>query len=276
MSNKSTIEWTDKTLNPVRGCTRVSPGCAECYFHREVERLKHNPNGSYANGVRPTFHPDVLRKLEEDREPSRYFVGSMSDWLHEEFPDEVVFTLLDALRRADHHWYFLLTKRSERLASLGPYLDWPDHVIACVSVESGAYLHRIEHLRASGAKRMGVSFEPLLGRVPLNTPEGRRLVRGLDHAIVGGETAKPNKVRRMHGEWAREIRDVCLEEGVPFCFKQWGSVDEEGAYVGKKKAGRSLDGRFHDDLPRGCAEHLERARLIVVSNRLRRPQDVAA
>src|SRR5690606_12082614 len=126
------------------GCTPVSPGCFNCYMTREVmRRLRHNPSGAYANGTAVTLHIDVLDQLAKDREPSRYFVGSMSDWLHEDVPDEAVVALVDALRRNDHHWYFLLTKRSERLAELGPHLGFPDHVIACVSVESEKQLYRI-------------------------------------------------------------------------------------------------------------------------------------
>src|SRR5690606_6390720 len=105
--------------------------CANCYMHELVEtRLRHNGSGAYENGAAVTLHLDVLDDLAKDREPSRYFICSMSDWLHEDVPDEAVFTLFDALCRNDHHWYFLLTKRAERLAELGPYLDWPGHVIA--------------------------------------------------------------------------------------------------------------------------------------------------
>ncbi|MEP0547479.1 MAG: DUF5131 family protein [Rhodothermales bacterium] len=272
MSNLSAIEWTDKTLNPIRGCSRVSPGCLNCYMFDAVEtRLRHNPSGAYANGTAVTLHLDVLDHLGRDREPSRYFICSMSDWLHEDVPDEAVVALVDALRRHDHHWYFLLTKRAERLAELGPYLAWPDHVIACVSVESEEQVHRIDLLRACGAKRIGVSAEPLIGRLPLGTEAARaRYIRGLDYVIVGGETAPEGKVRPMAKAWATGVRDACLAEGVPFHFKQWGDVDEHGDYVGHKKAGRLLGGRTHDDLARGCAEHLERARLLAAAGSTRR------
>lgn len=272
MSNLSPIEWTDKSINHIRGCTRASPGCMNCYMLTAVEsRLRHNPRGAYANGTAVTVHPEVLAGLERDLHPSRYFVCSMSDWLHADVVDEECVVLVETLRRVDWHWYFLLTKRSERLAELGPHLHIPDHVAVCVSVESAKQLRRIDHLRACGAKRIGVSFEPLIGRIPLDTEEARaRYIRGLDFVIVGGERAAKEKVRPMEKAWAREIRDACDAEGVPFHFKQWGDVDEHGDYVGHAKAGRLLDGRTHDDLARGCAEHLAWARLAVAKKRRRR------
>lgn len=252
--------WWDETASAFRGCTRVSPGCANCWCLEMIEsRLRHQAHGAYTGHVGPTYVPHVLDEIARDRQPKRYFTPSMSDPFHEAYTDEVVLAFFDALRRADQHWYFVLTKRSERLASLGPHIAWSDHIMAVVSVEDERYLHRLDDLRACGAKRIGASFEPLIGRIPLTTPAERSVLRGLDFAIVGGETADEDKVRPMRPEWAREVVEACVDTGVPVFFKQWGDVNASGDYVGRKKAGRLLDGRTYDDLPRGCAEHLARA-----------------
>lgn len=265
--------WWDKTHNPFRGCDRVSAGCLHCWCLTLIDtRLQHQDNSPYSDsGPNATFHPEALKAYARDLQPKRWFTPSMSDPFHIAFADEAILTFFDALRRNDHHYFIVLTKRSERLVELGPYIDWPENVLMIVSVEDERYLHRIDDLRTSGAKRIGVSFEPLIGRIPLDTEEARRrYISGLDYVIVGGETAPEDTIRPMEKAWATEIYDACSAEGVPFFFKQWGDVDEHGNYVGRKKAGRFLDGRTHDDLARGCAEHLDRARLKVSAGRARR------
>ena len=263
--------WWDKTNNPFRGCTNVSEGCRNCWALADIEgRLRHQIAGAYTDLAGPTFVPAALDALWRDLVPKRYFVPSMSDPLHDAFDDATFFSYFDALVVANWHYYFVLTKRADRLAQIGPYLDWPDHVIAVVSVESQKYVGRIERLIESGAKRKGLSVEPLIGHVDVKSSGVRDLVRELDYVIVGGETAPQSKVRPMRPEWAREWRDVCGEEGVPFMFKQHGDVDEHGVYVGRSKAGRLLDGRTHDDLPRGCLDHLVRAQAIAAAEKLRR------
>lgn len=276
MIEKHTFDhkWWDKTHNPQRGCTRVSPGCANCWMHELVEaRLSHQIDGAYSDFENDTvvFVPEALKAYARDLTPKRYFTPSMSDPFHEGFSDEMVLTFFDALTRANWHWYFVLTKRSDRLASFGQHLNWPDHIMGVVSVEDEKRLYRIDHLRTCGAKRIGVSFEPVIGRIPVSSPELRkRYIRGLDYAIVGGESADENDVRPMDPAWARELVDACLEEDVPVFFKQWGSVAENGLYLGRERAGRLLDGRTYDALPRGCAEHLERAQVLAAVERIRR------
>ena len=276
MIEKHTFDhkWWDKTHNPFRGCTRFSPGCFHCWMHELIEaRLGHQIDGAYSDFENDTvvFVPEALKAYARDLTPKRYFTPSMSDPFHEGFTDEMVLSFFEALFHANWHWYFVLTKRSERLASFGQHLNWPNHVMAVVSVEDEKRLHRIDHLRACGAKRIGVSFEPLIERLPVSTPEMReRYIRGLDYAIIGGESADDDEVRPMDPAWARELVEACLEEDVPVFFKQWGSVDQHGAYLGRKRAGRLLDGRTHDDLPRGCAEHLGQAQALAAAEKIQR------
>lgn len=261
--------WWDKTHNPFRGCRKTSPGCVNCWALADIDnRLQHRIGGVYNGLTGPTFFPEELAAYARDLQPKRYFTPSMSDAFLDDFADEQVFTFFEALQAASWHYYFVLTKRSERLAQLGPHLPWGEHVIAVVSVEDEKRMRRIEHLQECGATRKGVSFEPVVGRVPLR--DHGDLVRGLDYAIVGGETADRDEVRPMDPEWAIEIVEVCLEEGVPVFFKQWGDVDPYGDYVGRKAAGRQLDGRTYDALPLGCADHLKRGVTLAEIERIRR------
>lgn len=271
--------WWDVTHNPFRGCSKVSPGCANCWALRDIEeRMRHNPNGAYNGHTGPVFVPETLNAFARDLQPKRYFTPSVSDPYHEAFTDEQILAYFEAMNAAPWHWYFSLTKRSERLAQLGPYLPWREGICAVVSVETAEQLDRIEHLQACGAVRKGVSFEPIIDRVPLRTAENRALIQGLDYAIVGGETGPIEKIRPMKEKWAMEVIEVCLEEGVPVFGKQVGDVafheyDEEfdpAYYVGRKKAGRLFGGRTYDDLPLGCAEHLSRGVVLAEAERLRR------
>jgi len=236
------------------------------------KRLEHQQDGVYAHHTGVSFHPEVLGQWYRDLQPKRYFTPSMSDPFHDGFTDEMIFTFFDTLRKCNWHYFIVPTKRAERLAELGPFIDWPEHLIMVVSVENARYLHRIELLRRSGAKRIGVSFEPLIGRIPLSTPEERAAIRGLDYVITGGETARRGQARWMRPEWVREIRDACLEEGVPYFHKQQGNIDEHGNYVGRQKMGRLLDGRTHDDRPRGFEETMAQLRVQAEAERLRRRQ----
>jgi len=271
-TNTSKGWWWDQTLNSHRGCDRVSAGCANCWCLNLIgERLSKNPTAAYANGPRPTYHPEVLDQLRRDLQPKRYFTPSTSDPLHEQFSYSLFISFIERLGQVPWHYFIVLTKRADRLAEIGPYVAWPENVLMVVSVEDERYLHRIDILRACGASNIGVSFEPLIGRVPLDTEDARRrYIRDLDFTIVGGETAEETKCRPMEVEWARELYRACIAEGVPFFFKQWGDIDVQGNYVGKKKAGRLLDGRTHDDLPRGCVEHFLRAQFLVQVEKKRR------
>ena len=235
MAAASRIEWTECTWNPVTGCTKVSPGCAHCYAERMARRLKAMGQPSYANGFRVAVHPHLVALPLAWKQPQMVFVNSMSDLFHEEVPEEFIQRVFAAMRRANWHTYQVLTKRSKRLLEMDRDIEWPDNVWMGVSVENADYLYRIDDLRATGAKVKFLSLEPLLGPLP-DLDLG-----GIDWVIVGGESGPG--ARPMHAEWVREIRDLCLDAGVPFFFKQWGGVN-------KKRAGRDLDGRTWSEMPR--------------------------
>ncbi len=234
MAVGSKIEWTDATWNPVTGCNKVSPGCKLCYAERMAKRLKSAGMFKYRNGFEVTWHPDALEIPLRWRKPRTIFVNSMSDLFHHEIPDHFVHDVFGVMDRAYWHQYQVLTKRPERVLDLGDQLLWRPQTLLGVSIESDQYLNRIDMLRESGAATKFLSLEPLLGPLPsLN-------LDGIDWVIVGGESGPG--ARPMEAKWVRDIRDQCLEAGVPFYFKQWGGVF-------KKRNGRELDGRTWDEMP---------------------------
>jgi len=234
MAIKSSIEWTESTWNPLTGCTKVSLGCKNCYAEQMARRLKAMGSPNYANGFQLTFHDDVLSAPLRWKKPRMVFVNSMSDLFHENVPLEFIRRVFDIMKRGAHHQFQILTKRAGRLMELNSSLVWPDNVWMGVTVESAAYVGRIQCLRRTGAKVKFLSLEPLLG------PVTNLDLTGIDWVIVGGESG--HRARPMSPEWVIAIRDQCLEEGVPFFFKQWGGRS-------KKKAGRTLDGRTWDQMP---------------------------
>jgi protein gp37 len=234
MATNSHIEWTDATWNPVTGCTKISPGCKHCYAERLANRLQAMKQANYRNGFKLTLQPQMLELPLKWHSPKRIFVNSMSDLFHEDVPTEYIKQVFDIMRRAAWHQYQVLTKRSERLRDLGKELKWAPQIWMGVSVENEKYVSRIDDLRKSGAHVKFLSLEPLLG------PLSNLNLRGIDWAIVGGESGPG--ARPIDAEWVTEIRDQCLCAGVPFFFKQWGGVQ-------KKRTGRTLEGRTWDEMP---------------------------
>ena len=239
MSDHSTIEWTDATWNPVRGCTKISPGCKHCYAETFAERFRGVPGHPYERGFDLRLVPEKLAEPLRWPRPRTVFVNSMSDLFHEGVPDEYIEAVVGVMRTADWHTYQVLTKRSERLrdlllTKLGDSSGSP-HIWWGVSVEDRRFgLPRIEHLRSATARTRFLSVEPLLedlGPIDLD---------GIDWVIVGGESG--HGARMMDPDWVRSIRDQCRSAGVPFFFKQWGGPN-------KKIAGRDLDGLIHDEIP---------------------------
>jgi len=234
MANRSSIEWTGSTWNPLTGCTKVSPGCKHCYAERMARRLKAMGQPNYANGFRLTMHEHVLERPLEWKKPQMIFVNSMSDLFHQDVPLDFIERVFDVMRRATWHTFQVLTKRSRRLYALNCEIDWPANVWMGVSVENSDYAFRIDHLRQTDARVKFLSLEPLLGPLPaLN-------LCGIDWVIVGGESGPG--ARPMKEEWVSDIRDQCLASDVPFFFKQWGGVH-------KKRNGRMLQGRTWDEIP---------------------------
>ena len=234
MASKSAIEWTESAWNPITGCTKISTGCKNCYAERMARRLHAMGQKNYRNGFKLTCHPESLDLPLRWKRPQIIFVNSMSDLFHEDVPLEFIQDVFTTMRQADHHLFQVLTKRAERLTDLSPVLDWPENVWMGVTVESYDYRNRIDSLRAIGAGIKFLSLEPLLDDL------GELDLFGIDWVIVGGESGPG--ARHMSVDWVRGIRDQCLEQQVPFFFKQWGGVH-------KKKAGRILDGRTWDQMP---------------------------
>ncbi|OFW05333.1 MAG: hypothetical protein A3G20_00565 [Acidobacteria bacterium RIFCSPLOWO2_12_FULL_59_11] len=234
MGEKSSIEWTDSTWNPITGCTKISPGCKHCYAERMALRLQAMGQWNYRNGFRLTLHENVLEAPLKWRKPQLIFVNSMSDLFHKEVPLDFIQKIFEVIRQAYWHRFQILTKRSERLADCSPWICWPPNVWMGVSVENQDYTFRIEHLRVSGAKVKFLSLEPLLGPLP------NLDLRGIDWVIVGGESGPQS--RPMKKSWVLDIRNQCDIAGVPFFFKQWGGWN-------KKASGRNLDGRTYDEMP---------------------------
>lgn len=235
MATKSAIEWTESTWNPVTGCNKVSPGCKHCYAERLAERLQAMGQPNYANGFKLTLQPQMLALPLSWKKPQTIFVNSMSDLFHKDVPLEYIQRVFDVMHKADWHQYQILTKRSERLLELDPFLDWGPHIWMGVSVENSNYTFRIDHLRATRGHVKFLSLEPLLG--PLENLN----LKGIHWAIVGGESGPG--ARPMKPEWVTRIRNQCRDAGVPFFFKQWGGVN-------KKKTGRKLEGKTWDEMPR--------------------------
>lgn len=240
VSDHSAIEWTDATWNPVTGCTQVSPGCAHCYAKTFAERFRGVPGHPYEQGFDLKLWPSRIEQPARWKTPRRVFVNSMSDLFHDFVPDEYIVRVFDAMAATPRHQFQVLTKRPERAAAIAPLLRWSSNVWLGVSVENQRWSQRVDVLREIPAVVRFLSCEPLLGGLELN-------LDGIGWVIAGGESGP--RARPMNIEWARSLRDSCRRVHVPFFFKQWGAHDVNGRRVGKKVAGRVLDGRTWDEFP---------------------------
>ncbi len=234
MGQKSTIEWTGSTWNPITGCVKISPGCMHCYAERMAKRLQLMGQPNYANGFKLALHEHALELPLKWKKPQTIFVNSMSDLFLKDVPGEFIKRVFDVMGRAPQHTFQVLTKRADRLHALSSELTWRPNIWMGVTVENSDYTHRIDHLRQTGAYLKFLSIEPLLGPIP------HLYLDGIDWVIVGGESGPG--ARPMRPEWVMDIRNQCKKAGVPFFFKQWGGVR-------KKKAGRELEGRTWDEMP---------------------------
>lgn len=232
---QSAIEWTDSTWNPVTGCDKISPGCKFCYAERLAGRLRAMGQKNYANGFNLTLQPHMLELPLKWKKPQTIFVNSMSDLFHADIPTEYILSVFDVMKRAHRHRFQVLTKRADRLEELDGVIDWPENIWMGVSVETEAYTFRIDHLRRTRAKTKFLSLEPLIG------PLGGLDLSLIDWVIVGGESGPG--ARPMDPAWVIDIRDQCRSANTPFFFKQWGGVN-------KKRAGRVLEGRTWDEMPK--------------------------
>ncbi|MDJ0403930.1 phage Gp37/Gp68 family protein [Rhodococcus erythropolis] len=315
MSDKTGIEWTDATWNPVTGCTKVSPGCDNCYAETFSERFRGTPGHYFEGGFDIQLRPDKLDQPLRWKRPRRIFVNSMSDLFHKDVPDEYIAKVFAVMALAPQHTFQILTKRHARMRSLLNAGDFQtavaEHMLAMtdeerlpdvgdplplpnvwlgVSTEDQKWADlRIPALLETPAAVRFISAEPLLGPINLEMLAGKTLGwnalddesiahPALDWVIVGGESGR--NARPMHPAWATSLRDQCAHAEVPFLFKQWGEwvpgiLDfgsrtgkvgigfrsapyVDGRYwgefasmsrVGKKSAGRELDGRTWDEYP---------------------------
>jgi len=239
MSEKSKIEWTDATWNPVRGCTKISPGCKHCYAEAFAERFRGVKGHPYERGFDLRLVPSKLEEPLRWRAPRMIFVNSMSDLFHEGVPDPYIEQVASVMSEASWHTYQVLTKRSLRMHDM----LWSrlraaaqlSHIWWGVSVEDRKYgVPRIGHLRSAPASVRFLSIEPLLEDL------GVLDLDGIHWVIVGGESGYG--ARPMREDWVLSIRDQCASAGVAFFFKQWGGHR-------KSKTGRLLAGRTYDELP---------------------------
>ena len=270
MSAISAIEWTDATWNPVRGCTKITPGCDHCYAETFAERFRGVPGHPYEQGFDLKLIPEKLAEPLRWKTPKMIFVNSMSDLFHKDVPDSYVEAVAHVMEQANWHTYQVLTKRSSRLRDMLKtglqFAAGLRHIWWGVSVEDRAHgLVRINHLQQAPAAVRFLSIEPLLEDL------GEVDLEGIHWVIVGGESGAG--ARPMQKEWVLSIRDQCERAQVPFFFKQWGGVR-------KSKAGRTLDGRTYDDRPLveplPVAEPSRRLAMIAEVERLYRPVETAS
>ncbi|HEY2209661.1 MAG TPA: phage Gp37/Gp68 family protein [Gaiellaceae bacterium] len=236
-ADRSAIEWTESTWNPVTGCSKVSPGCAHCYAETLSRRFGWSrsawtPANAATNVI---LHPERLTTPLRWRRPRMIFVNSMSDLFHELVPLSFIEEVFTVMASARWHTFQVLTKRAERLAELAPMLDWPANVWMGVSIENNRWAHRADYLREVPAAVRFISAEPLLG--PLDQLE----LDGIDWLIAGGESGPRH--RTVEPIWVIGLRDRCEADGVAFFLKQWGGRTP-------KSGGRELDGRTWDEMPK--------------------------
>lgn len=252
------IEWTDATWNPTTGCTKISPGCANCYIER-TPPMRMAGRKFEGGKIAIELHEDRLETPMRWREPKRIFVNSMSDLFHEDVPYEYIDRVLAVAAITQRHTYQVLTKRIERMREYfgeNDGLTTPlriEHQCQLLSGKQGAWAQglikwplpnvwlggsvedkqrfdeRVSLLRQVPAAVRFLSCEPLLGPLEFSdagrrsdaiSQLGRKALDGIDWVIVGGESGP--KARPMHPDWVRSIRDQCQALGVPFFFKQWG------------------------------------------------------
>ena len=245
MADKSAIEWTDATWNPVTGCTKISAGCDNCYAERFSERFRGVPGHPFETGFDLTLRLERVRQPIAWRLPRMIFVNSMSDLFHKSVPVDFIARVFDTMEEAHWHTFQVLTKRSSLLRD---FLRrrygrgrGPTHIWCGVSVEDGTKLSRVRHLREAPAGMRFLSVEPLIG------PVGCLDLSGIDWVIVGGESGP--RARPMDPSWVRDVRDQCVNAGVAFFFKQWGGFRP-------KSGGRALDGQEWNEFPQTCPTSL--------------------
>lgn len=235
------IEWTDKTWNPITGCTQISSGCMNCYAKTMSARLKAMGVKKYTDGFSLRLHEDILDEPLRWKKPHNVFVCSMSDLFHERVPDLFIEKVLTTIEITPHHNYQLLTKRAERMKYFFSSRRIPKNVWLGVTVEARSTKNRIDCLRDLDASIKFLSCEPLLENL-----ESMNL-SGIDWVIVGGESGP--KARPMEPSWVMSIKEQAERNGVAFFFKQWGTWGSDGIKRNKKANGKMINGRIYQEMP---------------------------
>lgn len=219
MAEKSKIEWTESTWNPVTGCTKISEGCQHCYAERMARRLYAMGQEKYKNCFMVTMHEDCLDEPLSWKKPQIIFVCSMSDLFHKDVPDEFIIKVFEVMNKAYWHTFQVLTKRAERLEQIAPKLSWTKNIWLGVTVESDNQKKRIPYLIRTPAHIKYLSIEPMITEIKELSLEN------INWVIVGGESGPG--ARPIQEDWVTSIRDNCIAHEVPFFFKQWGGVNKK-------------------------------------------------
>ena len=235
------IEWTDKTWNPITGCSKKSTGCQHCYAEVMSRRLKAMGLSKYANGFSVTLHYELINEPYKWKQSHNIFVCSMSDIFHEDVPFDFVDNMLDVIRKTDQHRYQILTKRAERMAEYFETREIPDNVWLGVTVEAQSSRFRIDYLRNLQASVKFLSCEPLVEDL------GELDLTGIDWVIVGGESGP--HARPMQEDWVLKVRKQVEEQKARFFFKQWGTWGADGIKRNKHANGKLLKGEVIQEMP---------------------------
>ncbi|MFA5833910.1 MAG: phage Gp37/Gp68 family protein [Bacteroidota bacterium] len=229
------IQVLGEPWNPATGCTKISPGCKNCYAEAWAHRLHGMNNIRYVNGFKLTTHPPLVDLPRKIKKSQVYFVNSMSNLFHKDIPLDFIQAVFKTMNESPQHTFQILTKRSTRLKEVASEIDWPDNVWMGVSVENRKTIGRIKELKSIPAKVKFISFEPLIGDI------GRVSLSGIDWVIVGGESGPG--ARPMEKAWLLSLLKKCRKSKSAFFFKQWGGVR-------KDLTGRRLNGRIYNEMPK--------------------------
>ena len=235
------IEWTDKTWNPITGCTKISAGCANCYAEIMSKRLQAMKQDKYKNGFILTMHNNVLDEPIKWKKPHTIFVCSMSDLFHENVPFSFIDKVVETIKSTPQHNYQILTKRANRMAEYFSDKIIPKNAWLGVTVDIACSKSRIDFLRNLNAPIKFLSCEPLLEDL------GDMNLDGIDWVIVGGESGA--KARPMKEEWVQSIKVQTEKQGSAFFFKQWGTWGSDGIKRNKKANGKLINGKVYQAMP---------------------------
>lgn len=235
------IEWTDKTWNPITGCTKFSAGCQNCYAEVMARRLQAMGQEKYKKGFTLTLHEDSLQEPMLWKKPHTIFVCSMSDLFHKDVSFDFIDKVMNIIKQTPHHRYQILTKRAERMKEYFSNRENPKNVWLGVTVENKMSKSRIDVLRTLNAPIRFLSCEPLLedlGVIDLGN---------IDWVIVGGESGRC--ARPMLEEWVLSIKKQCEKQETAFFFKQWGTWGSDGVKRSKHLNGKKINGRVYQEMP---------------------------